>query len=79
MSKTSVEVDQDIVREAAAILGTRTLRDTIGPRALAAIAIVNTPWGPAFEAWWHTPFGFRLGAGGYALPRHSPLKPCGQG
>lgn len=29
MSKTSVEVDQDIVREAAAILGTRTLRDTI--------------------------------------------------
>jgi Arc/MetJ family transcription regulator len=29
MSKTSVEVDQDIVREAAAILGTRTLRNTI--------------------------------------------------
>jgi Arc/MetJ family transcription regulator len=29
MSKTSVEVDQDILREAAAILGTRTLRDTI--------------------------------------------------
>lgn len=29
MSKTSVEVDQDIVREAAAILGTRTLRETI--------------------------------------------------
>ena len=29
MSKTSVEVNQDIVREAAAILGTRTLRETI--------------------------------------------------
>jgi Arc/MetJ family transcription regulator len=29
MSKTSVEVDQDILREAAAILGTRTLRETI--------------------------------------------------
>lgn len=29
MSKTSVEVDQDIARQAATILGTRTLRDTI--------------------------------------------------
>lgn len=29
MSKTSVEVDKDIVRQAAAILGTRTLRETI--------------------------------------------------
>jgi Arc/MetJ family transcription regulator len=29
MSKTSVEVDRDIAREAAAILGTTTLRDTI--------------------------------------------------
>jgi Arc/MetJ family transcription regulator len=29
VSKTSVEVDQDIVRQAAAILGTRTLRETI--------------------------------------------------
>jgi len=29
MSKTSVEVDRDIVRQAAAILGTRTLRETI--------------------------------------------------
>ncbi len=29
MSKTSVEVDQDIVRQAAAILGTKTLRATI--------------------------------------------------
>ena len=29
MSKTSVEVDQDIAREAATILGTKTLRETI--------------------------------------------------
>lgn len=29
MPKTSVEVDQDIARQAAAILGTRTLRETI--------------------------------------------------
>ena len=29
MSKTSVEIDHDIAAEAAAILGTRTLRDTI--------------------------------------------------
>jgi Arc/MetJ family transcription regulator len=29
MAKTSVEVDRDIAREAAAILGTSTLRDTI--------------------------------------------------
>ncbi|MGH9222301.1 MAG: type II toxin-antitoxin system VapB family antitoxin [Acidimicrobiales bacterium] len=29
MSKTSVDVDQDIARQAAAILGTRTLRETI--------------------------------------------------
>jgi Arc/MetJ family transcription regulator len=29
MAKTSVEVDRDIAREAAQILGTSTLRDTI--------------------------------------------------
>lgn len=29
MVKTSVEVDQDIARQAAAILGTKTLKDTI--------------------------------------------------
>ena len=29
MSKTSVDIDRDIAREAAAILGTTTLRDTI--------------------------------------------------
>lgn len=29
MSKTSVDVDKDILRQAAAILGTSTLRETI--------------------------------------------------
>ncbi|HEY8694062.1 MAG TPA: DUF2191 domain-containing protein [Chloroflexota bacterium] len=29
MAKTSVEIDHDIAREVAAILGTKTLRDTI--------------------------------------------------
>ncbi len=29
MSKTSVEIDRDIARQAASILGTTTLRDTI--------------------------------------------------
>ena len=29
MTKTSVDVDRDIAKEAAAILGTTTLRDTI--------------------------------------------------
>ena len=29
MSKTSVEIDRDIARQAAEILGTTTLRDTI--------------------------------------------------
>jgi len=29
VSKTSVEVDQDIARQAASILGTKTLKDTI--------------------------------------------------
>lgn len=29
MAKTSVDVDRDIARQAADILGTRTLRDTI--------------------------------------------------
>jgi len=29
VAKTSVDVDQDIARKAAALLGTKTLRDTI--------------------------------------------------
>jgi len=29
MAKTSVEIDRDILRQAAAVLGTRTLRETI--------------------------------------------------
>jgi predicted nucleic acid-binding protein/Arc/MetJ family transcription regulator len=51
MTKTSVVVDQDIAREAAAILGTKTLRDTIdaalreivqAKRRLELIALLST-------------------------------------
>jgi Arc/MetJ family transcription regulator len=37
MAKTSVDVDQDIAREAAAILGTKTLRDTINAALLEIV------------------------------------------
>jgi Arc/MetJ family transcription regulator len=37
MAKTSVEVDQDIAREAAAILGTKTLRATIHAALLEVV------------------------------------------
>jgi Arc/MetJ family transcription regulator len=37
MSKTSVEVDRDIVAQAAAILGTSTLRETIHASLLEII------------------------------------------
>ena len=52
MSKTSVEVDRDIARQAAAILGTVTLRDTINAslreivdakRRLELIALLSDP------------------------------------
>jgi len=52
MSKTSVEVDKDIVRQAADILGTTTLRDTIdaslheivnAKRRLELIALLQDP------------------------------------
>jgi len=36
--------------------------------SVLAVAISNTALGPAFDAWWHAPFGFRLGEGGFALP-----------
>jgi Arc/MetJ family transcription regulator len=51
MTKTSVVVDQDIAREAAAILGTKTLRDTIdaalreivqAKRRLELVALLST-------------------------------------
>ena len=50
MSKTSVEIDSDIARQAAEILGTSTLRDTIdralhevldAKRRLALIALLS--------------------------------------
>ena len=36
--------------------------------SVLAVVLANSPVGPAFEAWWSTPFGFRLGDGAYALP-----------
>jgi Arc/MetJ family transcription regulator len=50
--KTSVEVDQSVVRQAAAILGTKTLRDTIdqalrdvinAQRRLELVALLSEP------------------------------------
>jgi Arc/MetJ family transcription regulator len=37
VSKTSIEVDRDIARQAAAILGTTTLRDTVHASLLEVI------------------------------------------
>lgn len=64
MSKTSVEIDRDIARQAAAILGTTTLRDTIhaslkevvdSKRRLELIAILGEAgrfdFAAAEEAW----------------------------
>ena len=52
MSKTSVEIDRDIARQAADILGTTTLRDTIdaslreivnAKRRLELVALLQDP------------------------------------
>jgi Arc/MetJ family transcription regulator len=52
VSKTSVEIDRDIARQAASILGTTTLRDTIdaslheivnAKRRLELIALLQHP------------------------------------
>ena len=64
MTKTSVVVDQDIAREAAAILGTKTLRDTIdaalreivqAKRRLELVALLSSEgrfdFGAAEQAW----------------------------
>jgi Arc/MetJ family transcription regulator len=64
MSKTSVVVDQDIARQAAAILGTNTLRETIDAALreivrvqarLEAVAMMSVEgrfnFGKAEEAW----------------------------
>lgn len=59
MSKTSVVVDRDIARQAAAILGTTTLRDTIDAslreivdarRRLELIALLSDPERFDFDA-----------------------------
>jgi len=59
VSKTSVEVDRDIVRRAAEILGTTTLRDTIdaslrevvdAKRRLELIALLSEPERFDFDA-----------------------------
>ncbi len=59
MAKTSVEVDQDIARQAAEILGTRTLRETIdaalrevvhAKRRLELIALLSESGRFDFEA-----------------------------
>lgn len=64
MSKTSVEVDRDIASQAADILGTATLRDTIDAalreivnarRRLELMAMLSEPgrfdFGAADDAW----------------------------
>ncbi|HEX5830895.1 MAG TPA: Na+/H+ antiporter NhaA [Gemmatimonadaceae bacterium] len=33
-----------------------------------AVVLANTGVGPAFAAWWETPFGFRVGGDAYTLP-----------
>lgn len=64
MSKTSVDVDRDIARQAADILGTTSLKDTIdaslrevvdAQRRLELIALLREPgrfdFGAAEQAW----------------------------
>jgi len=59
MSKTSVEIDRDIARQAGEILGTTTLKDTIDAsmrevidarRRLELIALLSEPGRFDFEA-----------------------------
>lgn len=59
MSKTSVEIDRDIAAEAAGILGTATLRDTIdealreivnAKRRLELMALLSEPGRFDFDA-----------------------------
>lgn len=33
-----------------------------------AVVVSNTAMGPGFDAFWHAPFGFRFGEGGFTLP-----------
>jgi Arc/MetJ family transcription regulator len=59
VAKTSVEIDRDIAEQAAAILGTSTLRDTIhaslleiinAKRRLELVALLSEPGRFDFEA-----------------------------
>ena len=68
MAKTSVEIDRDFADQAAAILGTNTLRDTIDAslhevvdvkRRLELVALMSEPGRFDFEATEHA-----WGAGG---------------
>jgi NhaA family Na+:H+ antiporter len=36
--------------------------------SVLAIALVNSPLGPAFESWWRAPFEIRLGGDAFTLP-----------
>ncbi len=45
MSKTSVEVDQDITREAAEILGTHTLIALLGQEGRSDFDATDHAWG----------------------------------
>jgi NhaA family Na+:H+ antiporter len=36
--------------------------------SVLAVALTNSPLGPAFQSWWSTPFGFQFGSGAFDLP-----------
>jgi NhaA family Na+:H+ antiporter len=36
--------------------------------SIAAVIVANAPFGPAFDAWWNTPVGLRLGDAAFNLP-----------
>jgi NhaA family Na+:H+ antiporter len=36
--------------------------------SVLAVVLSNSSMGPAFAAWWHTPFGLRLGGDAFTLP-----------
>ena len=74
MSKTSLEIDRDIAAQAAVILGTATLRDTIDAalheivnarRRLELVALLSEPGRfdfDAVEGAWDVPHGTADGA-----------------
>lgn len=36
--------------------------------SVLAVLLVNSPVGPAFESWWHAPFGIHFGSGAFTMP-----------